>query len=90
MILNKLVEMIEFEDLTDSNKYIAELIGMDLYKQMVLQFYGESLYIQDPRHNKKTIKRYINNNPNKPKYMIAKELGKNTRFISKLASERDN
>ena len=60
-MVEKLVQLITIEDLTENNRYIADLIGIDIYREIVKKFHGEKLYIQDPRSNKKTYKRICEN-----------------------------
>jgi predicted transcriptional regulator len=90
-MVEKLVQLITIEDLTENNRYIADLIGIDIYREIVKKFHGEKLYIQDPRSNKKLIKEYVKQemSKNKPIQKIAKELGKNRECIRNLIKEID-
>jgi hypothetical protein len=88
-MIEKLVELIELDDLNENNRYIADMIGIDSYRELVKKFYGDNLYIQDPRSNKKIVAEYVRVeiSRNKPLQRIAKELGRSVRCLREMIQE---
>jgi hypothetical protein len=88
MIMEKIIDCVEFEDLSESSQYVAELIGIEVYRKLMREFYSQRIYIQDPRQIETTLKRYINQHcHNKSVMRIAKEIGRTENYVRKLIRE---
>lgn len=88
-MVEKLVQLIKIDDLTDNNRCIADSLGIDIYREIVKNFYGEVLYIQDPRSNRKIMKEYVELELSKNKSIqrIAKDIGKNKEYVRNLIKD---
>lgn len=88
MIIEKIIDCVEYDDLSESSQYVAELIGIEVYRKLMKEFYSQRIYIQDPRQIEATLKKYIQKHCQSKSVMrIAKEVGRTENYIRKLIRE---
>lgn len=90
---NDIIQSIEIDDLNGNSELqdLADIIGIDNFRKMIISFSGTSFYVPSLKSFKNTIDRVLC----KPEYAkfsstkIAKELGISKRTIERRKKSRD-
>ncbi len=77
-------EQIEFEDLTEDLKMLAEACGLDTVRKMLKFFGGLNFYIPKISRLDKFILKYLSQNKEKSQKQIARELNVSEYFLRVL------
>lgn len=86
-MLNDIFEQIEYEDLTDDLRLIADAMGIDVLRNLMKNLQGVYFYVPRVAHLDKFILRYMQNNPDKTFKEIALDLGVSTQYLWKIRSK---
>jgi hypothetical protein len=88
-IKQEFIEKIQYEDLTEDFKLVADTCGIETARTLIIELGGIRLDIPTAKSLRESIKRYINNRSESvPIKKIALELGCSERYLQKL-EERD-
>lgn len=85
--MKDIYENIQLEDLTDDLKLIANVVGIDVMRNLLRNLQGAYLYIPKISRLDKFVIRYLSQNQGKSLKQIAVELGVSTQYLWKLRRE---
>lgn len=78
---------LKYEDLPENFKYVADAIGLDMVKQLILELGGSRIDIPQLRSLKGAVARFVANKPSSvPIRKVAQELSLTERHLRKLQS----
>jgi hypothetical protein len=84
MIKNDILQHLDYDDLPENFKIVAEVCGIDVAKQLITEL--EGIYINVPKITsmRTLVERYCKSHPELNQKKLARKLGLNERTISNI------
>jgi AraC-like DNA-binding protein len=86
--MEKALEQLRADELTDDLRMVASALGMEVVKGLLREFGGVSIYFPRISRFDKFIERYLRENKNLPVSKIATELNVSAQYLRRLKRDR--